>query len=165
MSDKQKVLMVGEKPKRAPTLYFIIAGKLFKGSLALALAFEILRLIGRDLSDLFNRLVTWVHLDPENRFFSEIGDRLDQITPANVRWVAVVTFVYSLISFVEGIGLMFRVSWAGWLAIGESAFFIPIEVRELVRHPHWYVLGVLAFNVLIVWYLYANRTWLFRHHH
>jgi uncharacterized membrane protein (DUF2068 family) len=165
MSDKQKVLMVGEKPKRAPTLYFIIAGKLFKGSLALALAFEILRLIGRDLSDLFNRLVTWVHLDPENRFFSEIGDRLDQITPANVRWVAVATFVYSLISFVEGIGLMFRVSWAGWLAIGESAFFIPIEVRELVRHPHWYVLGVLAFNVLIVWYLYANRTWLFRHHH
>ena len=165
MSDKQKVLMVGEKPKRAPTLYFIIAGKLFKGSLALALAFEILRLIGRDLSDLFNRLVTWVHLDPENRFFSEIGDRLDQITPANERWVAVATFVYSLISFVEGIGLMFRVSWAGWLAIGESAFFIPIEVRELVRHPHWYVLGVLAFNVLIVWYLYANRTWLFRHHH
>ncbi|HEY1490941.1 MAG TPA: DUF2127 domain-containing protein [Verrucomicrobiae bacterium] len=165
MSDKQKVLMVGEKPKRAPTLYFIIAGKLFKGTLALALAFEITRLIGRDLSDLFNRLVTWVHLDPENRFFSEIGDRLDQITPANVRWVAVATFVYSLISFVEGIGLMFRVSWAGWLAIGESAFFIPIEVRELVRHPHWYVLGVLAFNVLIVWYLYANRTWLFRHHH
>jgi uncharacterized membrane protein (DUF2068 family) len=165
MSDKQKALMVGEKPKRAPTLYFIIAGKLFKGSLALALAFGILRLIGRDLSDLFNRLVTWVHLDPENRFFSEIGDRLDQITPANVRWVAVATFVYSLISFVEGIGLMFRVSWAGWLAIGESAFFIPIEVRELVRHPHWYVLSVLAFNVLIVWYLYANRTWLFRHHH
>jgi uncharacterized membrane protein (DUF2068 family) len=165
MSDKQKALMVGEKPKRAPTLYFIIAGKLFKGSLALALAFGILRLIGRDLSDLFNRLVTWVHLDPESRFFSEIGDRLDQITPANVRWVAVATFVYSLISFVEGIGLMFRVSWAGWLAIGESAFFIPIEVRELVRHPHWYVLGVLAFNVLIVWYLYANRTWLFRHHH
>jgi uncharacterized membrane protein (DUF2068 family) len=165
MSDKQKVLMVGEKPKRAPTLYFIIAGKLFKGSLALVLAFEILRLIGRDLSDLFNRLVTWMHLDPENRFFSEIGDRLDQITPANVRWVAIATFVYSLISFVEGIGLMFRVSWAGWLAIGESAFFIPIEVRELVRHPHWYVLGVLAFNVLIVWYLYANRIWLFRHHH
>jgi hypothetical protein len=31
--------------------------------------------------------------------------------------------------------------------------------------PHWFVLGVLAFNVLIVWYLFANRSWLFRHHH
>jgi len=159
-------VIISDPPKRrAPTLYLIIVGKLIKGLLALALAFGILRLIGRDLSDLFGRLVMWFHLDPENRFFSEIGDRLDQITPANVRWVAVATFFYSLISFVEGIGLMFRFSWAGWLAIGESAFFIPIEVRELVRHPHWFVFGVLAFNVLIVWYLYANRSWLFRHHH
>jgi len=38
MPDKPKILMVGEKPKRAPTLYLIIAGKLIKGSLALVLA-------------------------------------------------------------------------------------------------------------------------------
>ncbi len=157
---------ISDPPKRrAPTLYLIITGKLIKGTLALALAFGVLKLAGQDLSDLFDRLVTWVHLDPENRFFAEIGDRLDQVTPTNVRWVAVATFVYSLISFVEGIGLMYRFSWAGWLAIGESAFFIPIEVHELVRHPRWVVFGVLAFNVLIVWYLYANRSWLFRHHH
>jgi uncharacterized membrane protein (DUF2068 family) len=154
-----------DRPKRAPTLYFIIIGKLIKGTLALALAFGVLKLAGQDLSGLFNRLLTWVHLDPDHRFFSDIGDRLDEVTPANVRWVAVVTFLYALISLVEGIGLMFRAPWAGWLAIGESAFFIPIELRGLVRHPHWYVFGVLAFNVLIVWYLYANRKWLFRHHH
>jgi uncharacterized membrane protein (DUF2068 family) len=151
--------------RRAPTLYIIIAGKLIKGTLALALAFGVLKLAGHDLPELFDRLLTWVHLDPENRFLSEIGDKLDTITPANVRWVAVGTFLYSLISLVEGIGLIYRVGWAGWLAIGESAFFIPIEVHELVRHPHWYILGVLAFNVLIVWYLYANRNRLFRHHH
>jgi len=38
-------------------------------------------------------------------------------------------------------------------------------VRELVIRPHWLVFGVLAFNVLVVWYLFANRKWLFRHHH
>jgi uncharacterized membrane protein (DUF2068 family) len=153
------------KPKRAPTLYVIIFGKLLKGTLALALAFGALKLAGQNLSDLFSQLVVLVHLDPERRFFVEIGDRLDRITPTNVRWVAVATFVYSLFSFVEGVGLMFRMPWAGWLAIGESAFFIPIEIRELVRRPHELVLGVLAFNVLIVWYLYANRARLFRHHH
>ena len=174
-------VIISDPPKRrAPTLYLIITGKLIKGLLALALAFGILRLIGQDLSDLFGRLVAWVHLDPENRFFSEIGDRLDQITPANVRWVAVATFAYSLISFVEGIGLMFRFSWAGWLAIGESAFFIPIEIFELLRrfnpglpdhsrtalfkHPQLGLLIVLALNVLIVWYLLRNRQRLFRHH-
>jgi uncharacterized membrane protein (DUF2068 family) len=150
--------------RRAPTLYLIIVGKLVKGVLALALAFGVLKLAGQDLPELFARVVTWVHLDPENRFLSEIGEKLDTITPANVRWIALGTFIYSLFSLVEGVGLIYRVSWAGWLAIGESAFFIPIEVRELVKHPHLYVVGVLAFNVLIVWYLYANRHRLFRHH-
>jgi uncharacterized membrane protein (DUF2068 family) len=155
----------GVTKRRAPTLYVIIAGKVIKGTLALALALFIFKLAGRDLSDVFDNIIHAFHLDPESRFFSEIGNRLDNITPANVRWVGIVTVFYSLISLVEGIGLMFRVPWAGWLAIGESAFFIPIEVRELVLRPHWFVLGVLAFNVLIVWYLFANRSWLFRHHH
>ncbi|MEI9959848.1 MAG: DUF2127 domain-containing protein [Limisphaerales bacterium] len=151
--------------KRAPTLYFIIVGKLIKGVLALALAVGVLKLAGQDLPELFTRLVTWVHLDPESRFLSEIGGRLDTITPANVRWVSLFTFLYSLLLLTEGIGLIYRVWWAGWIAIGESAFFIPIELRELVIHPGWFLLGVLAFNVLIVWYLYANRNRLFRHHH
>ena len=151
--------------KRAPTLYFIIACKLIKGVLSLLLALGVYKMTGAGLSDLFDRFVHWVHLDPENRFLSEIGDKLDTVTPANVRWVATGTLLYSLFSLVEGFGLIFRVPWAGWLAIGESAFFIPIEVRELVVRPHGFVFGVLAFNVLIVWYLYANRSWLFRHHH
>jgi uncharacterized membrane protein (DUF2068 family) len=150
--------------KRAPTLYFIIACKLIKGVLSLLLALGVSKMTGAGLSDLFDRLVHWMHLDPENRFLSEIGDKLDAVTPANVRWVVTGTFLYSFFSLVEGFGLIFRVPWAGWLAIGESAFFIPIEVRELVIRPHWFVFGVLAFNVLIVWYLYANRSWLFRHH-
>jgi uncharacterized membrane protein (DUF2068 family) len=160
MSDTK---IIPPKKKPAPTLYFIIVGKLIKGTLALALAFGVLKLAGQDLPDLFTRVVLWVHLDPENRFLSDISDRLDTITAANVRWVALGTFIYSLFSLVEGIGLMYRVGWAGWLAIGESAFFIPIELRELIRHPRWFVLGVLAFNVLIVWYLFANRKRLFRH--
>jgi len=167
--------------KRAPTLYLIIAGKLIKGGLSLLLALGVYKMTGPGLSDLFDRFVHWVHLDPENRFLSDIGDRLELITPANVRWMATGTFLYSLFSLVEGVGLIFRAPWAGWLAIGESAFFIPIEIFELVRrhrlempsparpellnHPKIGLLIVLAINVLIVWYLYANRKRLFRHHH
>jgi len=153
--------------KRAPTLYFIIGCKLVKGVLALTLAFGVFKLAGQDLPDSFDKALRWVHLDPENRFLSEIADKLDQITPANVRRVAIGTLLYSLFSLVEGIGLMFRSPWAGWLAIGESAFFIPIEVHELVRRPtfSWFIFSVLAINVLIVWYLLENRHRLFRHRH
>ncbi len=35
--------------------------------------------------------------------------------------------IYSLFAAVEGVGLIFRFPWAGWLSIGESAFFIPIK--------------------------------------
>src|SRR6516164_492060 len=150
---------------RAPTLYAIIAIKLIKGALFLSMAIVAYTLSDNDLPQEYRSLLHYLRVNPEKKFFSELAVKIGTITEANVLWVAAGTAVYSLFSLIEGTGLMFRVPWAGWMAIGESAFFIPIEVRELVRHPHWYVLGVLAFNVLIVWYLYANRTWLFRHHH
>jgi uncharacterized membrane protein (DUF2068 family) len=183
MSEEQKnldLLVPEARPKRAPTLYFIIAIKLIKGVLLLLLALSIFSLANKDLPDLFNRFLQWVHLDPERRFFQQIGDRLDTITPANMRVVASGTFLYSLFLLVGGTGLAFRAKWAIWLAIGESAFFIPIEIFELVRrrlpnmpdqprpelfhHPKLGLLIVLALNILIVWYLLVNRKRLFRHH-
>jgi len=71
--------------------------------------------------------------------------------------VALGTLIYSLFSLVEGVGLMFRISWAGWLAIGESAFFIPIEVYELVHKFTQPVFFILIANIFIVWYLFQNR--------
>jgi len=178
MAENKKKTVVSKK--RAPTLYLIIAGKLIKGALSLLLALGVYKMAGADLSDYFDRLVRWMHLDPENRFLTDIGYQIDQITPANMRWVATGTFLYCLFSLVEGVGLIFRAPWAGWLAIGESAFFIPIEIYELVRRhrpdalthsrpellsdPKLGIFIVLAINVFIVWYLFANRKRLFRHH-
>ena len=164
--------------KRAPTLYFIITIKLLKGTLALLLAVGVSKLAGRDLQGIFDRLLRFIHLDPENRFLSDIGEKLYAITPANVRWVATGTFLYSLFSLIEGVGLAFRVRWAVWLAIGESAFFIPIEIFEMAHHHssvragtavenhgfYWKVGSILAVNILIVWYLFQNRARLFKHH-
>jgi uncharacterized membrane protein (DUF2068 family) len=113
---------------------------------------------------LFNRFLEWVHLDPERKFFQRIADRLDTVTPANVRVVASGTFLYGLFLLVGGTGLAFRARWAVWLAIGESAFFIPVEIYELTRKFSAGLLIVLALNILIVWYLLMNRKRLFRHH-
>ena len=157
--------------KRAPMLYLISAIKIFKGLVLLFAALGIFALAGKDLEELFNQFLRWMHLDPENRFFSNIGDWLDTVTPANMRVLASGTFLCGLFLLVLGLGLAFRAKWAIWLAIGESAFFIPIEIFELVRRPespHYHPIGlfiVLAINVIIVWYLFENRERLFRHHH
>ena len=120
--------------KLAPTLYFIVAIKLIKGGALLLLALGVLSLANKDLSDVFDQFLRWVHLDPERSFFQGIGDWLDTITPTNVRWVASGTFLCGCYLIMLGLGLAFRAKWAIWLAIGESAFFIPIEIFELVRH-------------------------------
>lgn len=176
MSEAVQNVQAPTPKNKAPTLYFIIFFKLIKGTLALLLAFGVYKLAGKDLQDVFDHLLRFIHLDPENRFLSEIGDRLDQITPSNVRWVATGMFLYSLFALVEGVGLIFRVPWAGWLTIGESAFFIPIEIFEIVHHHravelgrrvssgfYWKASIILGLNILIVWYLFQNRERLFKH--
>jgi uncharacterized membrane protein (DUF2068 family) len=119
-------------------------------------------------------LLQHLRLNPERRFWADLAVQIGHLTEANVLWAAAGTLVYSLISLVEGVGLIFRVSWAGWMAIGESAFFIPIEIYDLVhqtvpdrpRPGHTVtVLAILALNIFIVWYLFQNRRRLFRHHH
>lgn len=152
-------------PARAPTLWVIILIKLFKGALLLALALGAYRLSDENLPGLFRSALVFLHIDPEKKFFADLERQIGLITPANVVMVAGGAVLYSLFSLTEGVGLMFRVGWAGWLAIGESAFFVPVEIYELVHRPSLIVAGILALNVFIVWYLFQNRHRLFRHHH
>ena len=160
--------------KRAPTLYAIIAIKLLKGVLFVTLALFMYTLADNNLPGDFKHLLHQLRLNPERRFWADLAVQLGQLTEAKVLWASAGTLVYSMFSFVEGVGLMFRVGWAGWMAIGESAFFIPIELYELVQRPvpdrpragHMVtVLIILAINIVIVWYLLQNRHRLFRHHH
>jgi uncharacterized membrane protein (DUF2068 family) len=118
----------GQVKKRAPTLYAIIVLKLIKGLLFAGLALTLYTLSDNNLPDEFRSLLQHLKLNPERRFFTDLAVQVGQLTERKVVLAAAGTLVYSLFSLVEGIGLMFRVSWAGWMAIGESAFFIPIEV-------------------------------------
>lgn len=158
----------------APTLYVIIAIKLLKGLLFVGLALMAYTLSDNDLPKELHDLLQHLRLNPERKFWAELAKQVGELTETNLLWAAVGTLVYSLFSLVEAFGLMFRVSWACWLAIGESAFFIPIEIYELLHrhtrdpahsgHPVT-VLIILIANIVIVLYLFQNRGRLFRHHH
>ena len=151
--------------RRAPTLYAIIAMKLLKAALFIGFAIAAYTLSDNDLPYEYRRLLHFLGFRPEWRFFADLATQIGKLTQANVLWTAAGTLAYSLFALVEGVGLMFRVNWAGWLAIGESAFFIPIEIYELVHHRFSLtVLVILGINVAIVWYLLRNRERLFKHH-
>jgi uncharacterized membrane protein (DUF2068 family) len=156
--------------QRAPTLYFIIGSKLLKGAFFTFLAITAYVLSDNNLPYEYQRFIHWIHgwnflhVNPENRFWVHLASKVDSLTESSMLRVAVGTFIYSLFAWVEGVGLIYRVSWAGWLAIGESAFFIPIEVLELTHRFNGILFLILLFNIAIVWYLYQNKDRLFRHH-
>jgi uncharacterized membrane protein (DUF2068 family) len=150
-------------PRRAPTLYGIALFKLGKGVLFLLLALGVYTLSDNNLPDEFRQLMEWFRLDPERKFLAALTAQFARITESNMLWVAGGTSLYSLLALVEGSGLMLRFPWAGYLAIAEGAFFIPIEIYELSQAFTYGMLTLMAINVLIVWYLYQNRGRLFRH--
>ncbi|HEX4646065.1 MAG TPA: DUF2127 domain-containing protein [Verrucomicrobiae bacterium] len=149
--------------KRAPTLYAIITFKILKGLLFVALASTAYVLSDNDLPAEFQSLLHFLRVNPEKKFWSDLAVGVGNLTEAKVLWVALGTLIYSLFSLVEGVGLMFRISWAGWLTIGESAFFIPIEVYELIHKFTRPVFFILIANIFIVWYLFQNRERLWHH--
>ena len=167
--------------KRAVTLYAIIVFKLVKGLLCLVLAVFLYCESDNDISQdyqdflqnpLVNSVFKVLRIHPESKLFTQLAEHLGNLTEAKVKWAAWGAVLLSLFPLVEGIGLIFRVSWAGWLAIGESAFFLPIEFYELVNHQMerpdtfpWSIFVVMVINIIIVWYLYDNREVLFHHHH
>jgi uncharacterized membrane protein (DUF2068 family) len=156
--------------KRAPTLYLIVLFKLVKGVLflffGLVLYFQASRNLPQEYADLLKKPIFQnLRIHPENKLVQHIAEQIADLTEARIKWTAVGTMAWSLFPLIEGIGLLFRAGWAGWLAIGESAFFVPIELYELAKQFSWYLLVVTIANILIVWYLYAYREQLFRHHH
>ena len=159
--------------KRAPTFWAIIIFKLLKGSLFVTLAITAYTLSDNNLPYEFQRLMHFLQplmdflkVHPANKFFVHLAENVGKLTEADLLWTALGTLIYSSFSLVEGVGMIFRQSWAGWLAIGESAFFVPIEVYELSRPGRfsWGLFVILVLNVLIVWYLFKNRARLFKHH-
>ena len=166
------------KPNRAPTLYLIASFKIGKGLLLLLAALGIFALVGKDLSDAFDDFLRLIQLDPGRKIFINIGKWLDTFSPAHVKAIASGTLLFGLFLLTSGVGLALRAAWAIWLAIGESALFIPVEIFELLRrrmpetdahrmftHPKIALGLLLAANGFIVWYLFKNRKRLFRHHH
>ena len=60
---------------------------------------------------------------------------------------------YAAIFLTEGIGLWYEMSWAAYLAVNSTSFFIPFEVYELLDRITVLRMGILLLNLAIVAYL------------
>lgn len=125
-----------------------------KGLLALLAAFGLHELAGKNLSQVAERLVEHLHLNPASRLPSAVLHAVGEIKDSNLVIVAVGALFYSLIRFVEAYGLWHRYRWTEWFALLSGAIYVPFEIYEMYNNPDWLNLLVLTVNLLIVGYMY-----------
>ncbi|MBK9137859.1 MAG: DUF2127 domain-containing protein [Verrucomicrobia bacterium] len=148
---------IGPPKGGAVGLYTVIGVKLAKGLLFLMAALGIYSLLGDDLAAEFEKVLVLLRQNPDHGVWAMVAAKLDSLTPTGVASLALGSLLYAVLLFVESLGLSWRCGWAVWLAIGETAFFIPLEVIELVRVFRLGVAVLLVANAAIVWYLTRNR--------
>jgi uncharacterized membrane protein (DUF2068 family) len=151
-------------PRRAAGLYTIVVVKLGKALLLLAVALGIYSLLGNNLAREFEDLLRLLRQNPEHEFWTTLAARVEQLTPAGIKSLASGTLLYAVLLVVESLGLLWGSWWAVWLAIAETAFFIPIEMMDLFHRFRLGIALLLVVNVLIVTYLVRNRRRLFGNH-
>ena len=142
--------------KRAPALKAIIAYKLAKAPVMLALAiwltlapnqvYRVALEIGEQLSEMsaiWARLAPWIQ---------------EHLTVRFLRWGAIVAWFDAISTALEAVLLLLGKAWGEWLvAIGLSLLLAP-ELLSLQRRPSWLKLIVLASNGGIVAYLCWRRV-------
>lgn len=135
-------------------LWLIALFKLAKGTLLLLVGVGALKLMHKDVAALVEHWADVLHVDPGNKYFHALIERLGILTDRHLLQIGLGTFFYSALLYTEGVGLYLEKRWAEFLTIIATSVFIPIEIYELIRHLTWTRLGVLTVNVAIVLYLY-----------
>lgn len=147
------------KSSDSTVIRLIALFKLVKAIALIAIGVGALKLLHRDV---FSTLAHWVvlsGLDPGNRWV-ELGiEKASNLSPAKVKGLGIVSFIYAGLFLTEGIGLWLMKRWAEWFTIIITSSLVPVEIYELYRHPTTAKILVLIINIAVVVYLvYRIRT-------
>ena len=154
--------LVGQKfsvsdPKHLAGLRSIAVFETIKGMLGLAAAIAILTITHKDISDLAERAMNAVHMNPDSRVADWIFNATDRATPRGLMMIAIGGFAYALIRFAEAYGLWHAKVWAEWFALISGCLYLPLEIFELLKHANWFKWSVLVINLIVVIYIAVIR--------
>ena len=127
--------------------------KLFKATLLVVVGVGAERMLHHDVQTTLIHWARAVRVDPDDRILQSILGRVARISPRQVKEISLGLFFYAALFATEGIGLLLKKRWAEYLTVISTALLLPLEVLEVVRHPHVGRVVVLVANVAIVIYL------------
>jgi uncharacterized membrane protein (DUF2068 family) len=130
--------------------------KLLKATTLIAVGVGALKLLHRDMDSTLDHWVAVSGLDPGNRWVERAIEKASNLTPAKIKGLGIVSFIYAGLFLTEGIGLWLMKRWAEWFTIIITSSLVPVEIYELYRHPTATKILVLIINNAVVIYL-LNR--------
>lgn len=127
--------------------------KLVEAAFFLLVGVGAIHFIHHDLGDAATRLATRLRMDPDGRVVTWVLDHVDDFTGRRLRQIGVATIFYAGLRVTEGVGLVLQKAWAEYLTLGATASFLPWEVYEFIRRPHWTRVCLLVINLAVLVYL------------
>lgn len=124
-----------------------------KGLLVLVVGSGLLLLVHRDVQDFAEHLIRHTHLNPAGRYPRIFLKVATEATPARLRLLALGASIYSIVRFVEAVGLWHARRWAEWLGVASGLMYLPFELRAMIRRPSLETLVALLLNLGVVLFL------------
>ena len=150
MAKKKKTRV---RPKARKGIWLIVAFKLLKGLLLLAVGIGALSMLHQNVAAEVNHWIEVVRVDPKNRFIHALMRKLWTVDDKKLVEISAGTFFYAALVLTEGIGLAMRRKWAEYFTVFVTASLIPLEIYELVEKFSFIKIVVISINFAVVLYL------------
>jgi uncharacterized membrane protein (DUF2068 family) len=144
---------VSPPARKRGVLVWIAIYKIAKATLTLAAGIATLHLRHRDLSEMVVHLVHRLNIAPDSHLASWLLAKVLQVNERQLGILGIGFFLYSILYFIEGIGLYLEKSWAEWLIVISSSLLLPLELYELFHRPGWLKVVLLLANIAVIIYL------------
>lgn len=124
-----------------------------KGAIVILAGLGLFSLIHHNLQNIAEQIAAQLHFNPAKhttRIFIEAASHLDD---ARLAMLAILSFIYSSLRFIEAYGLWYGRRWAEWFAAISGVVYLPMEIMELTRGFSGLKLSILIINLIIVIYM------------
>ena len=136
-----------------------------KGVIVVLAGLGVFSMRHKDIWGIAESFLEFFHVNPSHRYVGFFIDLVCRFSDIRLWKIAVVAAIYVILRFVEAYGLWYIRPWAEWMAFASGSMYIPFEAADLIRHPTWFRLLILAVNLLIVLYMLHLRVEAAKKHH
>lgn len=147
-----------QKKQHNKFLILIAAYKGLQAMLFIAVGIGALRLVHKDVGDVFDSIREALHFSPESRVVNFLLEKATLVDDRMLRRIGAVAFSYAALSLAEGTGLYLEKAWGELLTLIITASFLPWEIFEVMHRLTWLRVGLLGINFLVFLYLFKLVT-------